>query len=264
MLASLLALAVAQSACNPPPGTTEMLDGGQRFVILGESHGTTETPAAFAEVVCEVAQRGPVTVAVELPEAMQDQLNAFLIADDNTAAVAALSGTSFINPRMTDGRSSRAMLDMLLALRRLKVEGRDVAIHAFQPSSAIALDLPQAYYELQMGHRLAQAATTRPGSRVLALAGSIHARKTGIANAPDLGLPAAAHLPTNETLVLSVAQQGGEAWNCRAECGVQLIPTRYDAEARGVIMGAYGDGAYDGVLALGPTTASPPINSPAD
>lgn len=263
MFGSLLALALAQTVCAAPPGVSDLLDRNPRIVVVGEMHGTAETPAAFARIVCEAAARGPVTVALELPQPMQPQLDAFLAADSETEARSALDGTWFMNPRIDDGRTSRAMLDMMQVLRRLRVEGRDVAIVAFQPGSQRPREFPQSYYELDMGYLLSRAAIDRPQARVFALVGNIHAGKKENANFPGLGLPAAAHLPADETVTLYVAQQGGDAWNCTSDCGVHPVPARYDAEARGLVLGGYGDGAYDGVLALGPSTASPPVTRQA-
>ena len=264
MIGALLAMALSQSACGAPPGVPALLDGPQRIVVVGEMHGTAETPAAFAAIVCEAAARGPVTVALELPQPMQGQLDAFLAADGDAEAVAALEGSWFLNPRIDDGRTSRAMLEMMQALRRLRAEGRDLAIVAFQPGSARPSEFPQAYYELEMGYLLSLAAMDRPEAKVFVLVGNIHAGKTANTRFPGLGLPAAAHLPADETVTLYVAQQGGEAWNCRSECGVHPMASPHDAEARGVVLGGYGDGAYDGVLALGPSTASPPVASQID
>lgn len=262
MLAALIALTLAQSACNAPAGTAELLDDvDKRFIVVGEMHGTAETPAAFAAMVCEAASRGPVSVALELPQTLQPQLDAFIAAATDEAAYAMLEGSWFLGPGVTDGRTSQAMLETMQVVRRLKLEGRDLVFHAFQPSGARSQDLPQSFYELDMGHALARAAHDRPDARVLVLVGNIHARKTAIADMPALGLPAAGHLPADQTLALYVALQGGEAWNCRQECGPHPMPERYDASARGIIMGSYGDGAYDGVLALGLSTASPPIKA---
>jgi len=188
MLALIAAASLfgAQPACSPPDGTEALLAMPQRYIIVGESHGTAEAPAAFAGMVCAAAERGPVTIALELPTAMQSQLNAFLAAPDETAALQTLSGTHFMNPRMNDGRSSQAMLAMLLSIRQLRVDGRDVAFHAFQPSNQRPRDLSQAWYELDMGHALAGAIYARPQSKVLVIVGNLHARKTGFARFADL------------------------------------------------------------------------------
>ena len=253
-------LGSAQPVCAPPDGTDALLALERRYVVVGEMHGTAETPAAFAEMVCAAAERGPVTVALELPTAMQPQLDAFLAAADAETALAALEDSPFLDPRMNDGRSSAAMLAMMQSVRDLRAAGRDVAFHAFQPSSGRPHELSQAWYELDMGHALAQAIYARPQSKVFVLVGNLHARKTGFDRFPDVGLPAAGHLPAGDVVSLRVAQQGGEEWNCREDgCGVNTSRGVYDADARGVLLEASDDGAFDGVLALGPTTASPPV-----
>lgn len=260
MIGMVMAAAVSLApGCAPPPGTEVLLAMDRRVVVIGETHGTAEAPAAFAQIVCAAAQHGPVVVALELPQGMQPSLDAFLAAPDPDAALAALEGSPFLDPTMNDGRTSHAMLAMLNSVRELKLEGRDVAFHAFQPSTPRPRGLEQSWYELDMGHALSLAAYKRADAKILVLVGNLHARKTGIARFPDVGLPAAGHLPATETLTLNVAQQGGEAWNCQRECDAHSSIARYDAEARGVILEPAQDGAYDGVLALGPSTASPPV-----
>lgn len=258
MIAMLAAAALlASSACSPPSGAEALWNPDYRFVIVGELHGTVETPAAFAQLVCAAAEQGAVTVALELPTAMQPQLDAFLEATDDVGAVAILQSTIFGSVEMADGRTSLAMVEMMQAIRHLKAEGRDVTIRAFQPSNRRPASFDQNYYELDMAVELTRAAVERPESRVLVLVGNIHASKTRF-DRFDL-MPAASHLPRKETVTLNVAQQGGQAWNCQADgCGPHGLMVRYDAEARGVIMGPVSEGAWDGVLALGPMTASVP------
>ncbi|MCA3699307.1 MAG: hypothetical protein IOB84_05880 [Brevundimonas sp.] len=251
-----------QSACSPPDGFRALLDRQERYIVLGEVHGTVEAPAAFAQMVCAAAERGPVTIALELPVDMQAQLDAFLAADDRASAETALEGSPLADARMNDGRSSQAMLAMMHEVRALRSAGRDVAFHAFQPSAPRPPGLTQAWYELDMGYALSEAFYARPSARVLAIVGSVHARKTGSARFPEIGLPAAAHLPSDAVISLRLAEQGGSAWNCRQACAIHPVSVNYDAQARGLIMVPLDGGAYDGVLALGPVTASPPV-SPA-
>lgn len=259
LLATASLLAAQPAACSPPEGTDALLAMPQRYIVVGESHGTTEAPAAFAEMVCAAAERGPVTVALELPTVMQPQLDAFLAAPDEAGALEALAGTHFMNPRMNDGRNSQAMLAMMLSVRRLRLEGRDVAFHAFQPSTPRPRELTQAWYELDMGHALAGAIYARPQSKVLVIVGNLHARKTGFARFAEVGVPAVGHLPAADVLTLKVADQGGTAWNCRPECNAYPSRAVDDMELRGVLLQPSDDGAYDGQLALGPSSASPPF-----
>lgn len=258
MLGLFAAAALMAAPCAPPAGHEVLWTPEHRFVIVGEIHGTTETPAAFAQLVCAAAEQGPVTVALELPVAMQPQLDAFLTAPDDTAAAAILQPTIFGDFSMADGRTSLAVVEMMQAIRRLKAEGRDVTLRAFQPSTPRPPAFDQNYYELDMASALVAAAAERPGARVLVLVGNIHASKTRFERL-DL-LPAAAHLPRKATVTLNVAQQGGQSWSCQADgCRAYDSIARYDAAARGVIMGPVSEGAWDGVLAIGPVTASPPM-----
>ncbi len=87
--------------------------------------------------------------------------------------------------------------------------------------------------------------------------GNFHAKKKTIERSELT--PAVVHLPSAEVISLYAVPQGGTAWNCgRDACGANPLPEAYDASARGVIVQPYGSGAFDGVLAFGPSTPSEP------
>ncbi|MFN3816036.1 hypothetical protein [Brevundimonas sp.] len=248
---------LAASLCSALDGAAAIWDREARYIVVGEMHGTREAPAAFAGLVCEAASQGPVTVALEFSAGIQPQLDAFLDAPDDASATAILRETSFWNLERADGRSSLAMLEMMLSIRRLKAEGRDIALAAFLPDTQRPPGFDQNYHELEMAALLAQAAMGRPESRVLVLVGNVHAARIRLEDF-DL-LPAAAHLPAAETLSLAIIQQGGSSWSCSAEaCGPQDRTPLHDQNRRGIDLTPIRDGAYDGSLAIGPTTPSPP------
>lgn len=251
-------LGAGQPVCAPPSGMDALLALDRTFIVVGERHGTAETPAAFAEMVCAAAESGPVTVALEMADAEQPLFDAFLAAATDAEALEALNGGAFMDVRFDDGRTSKAMLEMLFSVRRLKWAGRDVAFHAFAARSSVIRDRPQAWWELEMAYGMSRALVKRPDARVLVLVGMLHARKTGYSRFPDVGLPAVGHLYGPEVVSLTTPQQGGESWSCAPDCGVHPSIVTYDADARGIRLEPFEDGAYDGVLALGPTTASPP------
>jgi hypothetical protein len=253
--ASLLA---AQPACATLPGTDALLARPERILVVGEPHGTAETPAAFLAVVCEAAQRGPVTVGLEMPETDQPLLDFVMAAPDEATATRILRAGDFGDPRRDDGRHSQAMFDMILGFWRLKAAGYDIAIRPFAARMSVIRGRDQAWWELEMAYGMSRPLVDRPNARLLILVGNLHARKTRFDRWPEVGLPAAGHLNASDTLTLNVAQQGGSAWNCQEECGPHDGRGVYDPDARGVILGPVEDGAYDGVLAVGPTTASPP------
>ena len=259
---SLLATALIASsspACLPPEGTTVLLDQPQRVIVVGEVHGTVEAPAAFLSLVCEAAQQGPVTVGLEMSEADRPLLDQFMGAPDEATAVRVLQYGDFGHAKRDDGRHSRAMMDMMLGFWRLRAAGRDITLHPFLPLMSRIQLQDQAWRELEMGYAMSRALVSRPEARLLILVGDLHARKTPIARLPDVGLPAAGHLHAADTLTLHFAQQGGERWGCGQDgCGQQTMVGVYDGEVRGIILTPINEGAYDGLLAVGPVTASPP------
>lgn len=255
-------LMAAQTPCAPPEGADALWTPEARYVLIGERHGTTEAPAAFARLVCDAAARGPVTVALEFPETLQPAFDAVLAAPDEASAIAVLRETPFwvTDPDRQDGRGSVAMLEMLQSIRRLKADGRDVTVRAFMSVQRRPAGFDQNYHELSMAAGLAQAARDRPEARVVGLVGSFHAAKARYAD--DDFLPAAAHLPPGEVVSLLLPQQGGQSWNCTVDgCGPMDIAPVDDPSERGVILRPVDEGLFDGVLALGPVTASPPAPS---
>lgn len=263
MIATLLAAALhaaaldAPAECRPVPGVEALWKDDIRYVVVGEMHGTTEAPAAFADMVCAARDKGPVTVALEFSEGMQPMLDAFMAAESDEAARAILAAYPHGPFVYHDGRGSVAMLGLLLRLRAMQRETPSLKVVAFAPDSPRVQGFNQSYSELDMGHRLATAARKAPDSRMLVLVGNIHAQRKTI-ESYNL-TPAVVHLPSAEVVSLYVVPQGGTSWNCRGDgCGPAPLPETYDAAARGVIIQPYGSGAFDGVLALGPTTASEP------
>ncbi|QDH73864.1 ChaN family lipoprotein [Brevundimonas sp. M20] len=245
--------------CAAPTGTDALLARPERILVIPDWHGAVEIPAAFLGIVCEAAKQGPVTIALEMPETERVLFRNALSAPTEEAARNTFLYGDFGNPRSTDGRNSLAMLDMMVGFWRLKAAGHDVAIHPFMPVESVIRGRDQAWWELEMAYGISRALANRPEARVLVFVGDLHARKTGYERFPDIGTPAAGHLHASDTFTLTIANQGGATWDCDPNgCGPQTRRGRYDPDARGIILGPVEDGAYDGVLAVGPTTASPP------
>lgn len=270
----MAALALMQSpVCAAPEGAAQLwADPATRFVFIGENHGTSQAPAAFAELVCEAALTRQVQIALEMPIGMQPAIDAWMASDGGAEARAAFLADGFWTPTMLDGRSSVAMLEMLERLHAMKAAGRPVEVRAFQPSDPTPPGFDQAYYEIDMAQRLVRIAQERPEALVLILGGNLHATK--IPRERDDLMFAAAHLPPKTIVSLTVANQGGLAWNCQAArsggtppeivCGPHASGVVDDPSERGVILGPINDGAWDGRLSLGPTTASPPATAGTD
>src|SRR5260370_35343036 len=79
LLAMELAInaAGAMASCSPIPGADQIwTKPSVHWVFIGELHGSTETPAAFRDLVSDaIAQGQHVTVALERPTSEQAALN---------------------------------------------------------------------------------------------------------------------------------------------------------------------------------------------
>lgn len=252
--------------CTPLPGA-ETLRDVQRpdFVIMGEAHGTAELPAAFADLVCAYVQTGtPLTVGVEFLPEEQPALDAYLASNGDDAARAALLASPAWAIR--DGRASRAIFDLVEALRRMRAWHPDLAVVAFdhpseQPGTSAAR-------EKGMADLLLAARRARPAAPVLALTGNGHAGKS---EWTSLGPPFAAmsqHLPSDRTVAMSFDVPGGEIWACQRaaedaaeECAPRPVPVRNANPVRGVSAGSDRKG-FDATVSVGTAfSASPPARA---
>jgi hypothetical protein len=273
LLNSLAPLAVASAAptasadCTPIPGWERVLsDENVRWIVIGELHGTAETPAIFADAVCLTAEkRGPVVVALEIPSSDQPAIEAFMTSDGGPAAQA-----EFFKARIwhtgTDGRSSQAVFRLFDRLRQMHLRGRVDRVIAFQDDRP-SRDPPgagQGPYEQRLAASVRAAGTK--GATVVTLVGDSHARRTETGFGKPF-MPMATHLPPDQTLTLFADGNGGAAWNCTGpkptDCGAHELGARPEPAKRGAVLGPILEGAYDGLLNLGTaTTASPPQLAP--
>lgn len=96
MIAALIAAGLLSAfdwsdGCRPVAGSEALWRDDVRYVFVGETHGTVEAPAAFADLVCAALEQGPVVVSLEYPVEFQPTLDAFMEADTEAEARAALA-----------------------------------------------------------------------------------------------------------------------------------------------------------------------------
>jgi hypothetical protein len=264
---TLLFLATAGYAqtppCRPLPGADVLWSKPNlRFVLVGEMHGTAETPQAFLDLVCAArAARRPLLVGLERPSAEQRSIDAFLAAGDHNHAVDALLGER--DWGVFDGRSSKAMLALLENLRLLRLRGDIRGVVAFDDRH---LGETPAQRDQRMAAYLTAAADGVPGSLVIVLTGNLHASRQPIARFG--GLPWMAMLLPPETISLLVTDKGGEAWDQTTSqgCGPHALEPS-GGDQRGVFLSQAGAAArFDGQLSTGSNaTASAPAlpNAPS-
>jgi hypothetical protein len=253
-LAALLLAALAGPVRAESPGLSALLDRpGLRYLVIGETHGTEELPAFFGDLVAEISARKPVTVVLEYPQSRQRELDRYLASSGGESDRKALVATDYWT-RFHDGRTSRAMVALIETLRPMHVP-----VVACQPDGSVG---DPGGYERVMGECWKQAAQ-EPNALTVILVGNAHASLT-----PVFGdtLPAAAHLPKEETVSLDNLSAPGSAWDClKTGCGEHPSMGSGPPQAVGIYLNADLPpelGTYDGVYSAGPHfTASPPASS---
>jgi hypothetical protein len=222
-----------------------------RIVLVGEVHGTGETPAVVGSILCASRRIGaPAALALEAaPKDGQAEIDAYLASAGSEADRAALRRAAmWADPH---ARGSEAVLELVETARRLKA--RVVLFDVARPR----LGPTDGEREQGMAGALAQAAA---GGRVVALTGLGHADRTGFTSLKVAS--AIMRLPATSTVALAPIVSGGEAWGCRGtppECKGQALPVRRPVSSRAIVLDPGVREGFDGGYSVGaPFTASPP------
>jgi hypothetical protein len=222
-----------------------------RIVLVGEVHGTRETPAVAASILCAAHRTGrPTVLALEAaPDSGQSEIDAYLASAGSDADRSALRRAAMWSD--PHSRGSEAVLDLVETARRLNA--RVVLFDVTRPRSGPT----DGEREQGMAGALAQAAAT---GRVVALTGLGHADRTGFTSLKVSS--AIMRLPTASTVALAPIVSGGEAWGCRGTppaCKGQPLPVRRPVSPRAIVMDPGVREGFDGGYSVGaPFTVSPP------
>lgn len=141
LLAMTLLCSTAMAAPAPDETATQIMRhaGDHRLVVLGEYHGTAETPLLVADLMERYSRdTAAVRLALELPMSENVALARYLRSDGGTDARETLRTSPFwaVKDDQHDGRRSRDMLALIEAVRVLRVQGRDVGVAAMTPKPA--------------------------------------------------------------------------------------------------------------------------------
>jgi len=256
VMAAVSGPARATETCRPMPGAEVIWRSEVRYVLVGELHGTAEAPAAFADLICAAVATGrPVIVALEQTVDGQAALDAYLASDGGAVEEMKVMEALYWQSPMRDGRSSVASLALFRDLRRLRVSGRIEGVQAILDRG----DGTPASHEAKMAQRLLAVGARRPDAVVIGLMGNLHAMKGSWTARDGLAYRLAGDLlPAGETVSLNIVHAGGSAWFCsQGGCMARALRAPSDARPRGVHLSRDVPG-FDGVLSIGPITASPP------
>lgn len=197
--------------------------GDSRLIIIGEMHGTREIPALVGELANRYSQQGPLLLGIEISRGEHDSLRDYLSSPIPAPSYLA-ARPAWQKPRTAnDGRRSKAMLALIEVMRRLRAQGRDVAVLPFDVSrsgnGAEARDHAMADY-------LRAAYQALPNGRLLVLAGNVHAMQEKPTYCPQCQSPMTSYLRDLAPFSVSVVAERGASWGCTARCGpVPVAPT---------------------------------------
>ena len=196
--------------------------GEHRIVVIGEMHGTREAPAVVAALAAHYASLGPVLVGLEVSRGEHDALSEYMRSDGSDAARGRMRAGEFwdVPPERNDGRRTEDMLDLVEAVRRLRTQGRDVAVVPFDITPGMFDD--SAGRDRDMANYLRTAFSALPRGRLLVLTGNGHARLKPSVMMDDGRYRTATQLLADlEPFSVQLTASSGGFWACSmGSCGV--------------------------------------------
>lgn len=250
--------------CLPFSGS-ETVGSLQGVVFFGEWHGTNEIPEYFGRVVCVAGKsKRKVHVALELREDWTDALSSFINQHGDPGAVdkffqgSQWGQVASANP---DGRTSRAVFDLLMYFRRLNKVGYQISVSAFDT---------RPWQTRKVGSDVGMAAIlTRNIEKTTAdvtfvLSGEYHTRlieNTTPAMPRPLAFLVAEARPKWKVAAIVASHSGGTMWGCTSTgCGNISLSERNQGMKPGLVINQERDQfGYMGVLHVGSISASAPF-----
>ncbi len=183
-----------------------------RVLLVGEIHGTAQTPAIVASLASRmaVAER-PLIIGLELPATLQRPLQQFLASAGTTDDRKKLLADPFWQRDYQDGRSSVAMFELVESLRVLDLK-RDIQVLAFDvPQDA---GLGGAVRDQRMAETITAALEATPKARALILAGNFHTRIQASAPWDEKHRFMGHYLTGFDPYSIEIIGIAGSAWIC--------------------------------------------------
>jgi hypothetical protein len=256
----------ARTGCEPIAGLAEVLSHAN-VLLLGEMHGSNESPAFVGDVVCAAMHSGRgVTVGLEVAVEEQTRFDAFLGSDGGEVSQKALLAGRFWQSATQDGRESRAMLVLLDRLRQMRKSGATIHVVTLDPADPAIKPVERDH---RMAERLAKGLREHPQDFVVSLTGNFHNRIHAApwdATYDFMGKVFAGMVPAARVLSLNVAYSGGSSWICEQSegCGPRELkgtPAGEPSHRIAVLPKLDRDG-YNGTYSVGKLSpAGPAISS---
>lgn len=195
-----------EAGCPSVPGATLLLVPGG-VILVGELHGTSESPAFVDALTCvALSFELELTIGLEIPDEEANAIGAFLASDGGPGARNEMLSGSFWSSKVADGRQSAAMLKLLDSLRRHIAQG--AALDVVLLDSAGVADR-----DVAMADQLLAAVAASPDRVAIVLTGNVHNRGVlGVSFDPGyepMGYLVKQALDERSVLALDVRHTGG-------------------------------------------------------
>ena len=177
-------------------------------LILGEMHGTQQSPQLAAIAVCDALRAGrTVGLFVEWPVSLHEELpdESQLLAD------------AFFTSTFQDGRRSREMMGLVMETQAWAKQGA--------PVSVVPMDPVDGDRDAGMAAAVRAWMEALPESVAIVLVGNVHARLTKGYRA-NTDYEALGYRLTDlgdRVRSLDVRYADGSAWNCQPDCGLHPL-----------------------------------------
>lgn len=203
-------------------GLTSLLQPG-RTLLIGEQLGSRETPAVVGDVVCQASASGlTVALGLSIPRTEQERINRYLASPGAPADQDELLRGLFWRRPYQDGRSSRAIMDLIDRVRSLRNYGLFISVVAYDTEEAIGSER-----DARLANLWEQRRKARPEEFFVILAGNTHTRTVEGTPWDKDFVPMAKRLVASEKslLALDLSYAQGKRWGCDLNRDAKLVCT---------------------------------------
>ncbi|NOK33776.1 hypothetical protein HMI49_11260 [Corallococcus exercitus] len=189
-------------------------------LLIGEQLGTNEVPGVVGHIVCQAAQAGlAVVLGLSLPETEQARVDRYLASPGAPADQDALLEGRFWTRTYQDGRSSRAVLDLIDRARALRAAGLRVSVVAYDTDVLNGSERDAAQARVWTQRRAA-----KPDEVQVVLAGNTHTRLEKGTQWDPAFTPMAHLMKADRSLVvLEMSYAQGTRWGCDLNRDSKLV-----------------------------------------
>ncbi len=257
--------------CSPIGGLDYLLRE-RTVLLLGEIHGTVESPQFVADLLCNAVASGRSTaLALQLPEFESSVIARYLDSEGSRDDRQRLLADAQELTRYLDGRFSESMVALLESIRALRTQGGEVEVRLFVPPDVDSVTRQNlTAVERPMAVAVWEAIEELDVDLFIALTGLTHNRMIpGSETDPDykpMGFRLSQWNPEWRLLSLALSHSGGTAWMCTTQhendCLAVPITGGGWGEPNSIyIYGEVAETGYDGFYYVGNISHSPPART---